>query len=151
VQGKHHTVQTVWELAHDAPGRAQEFDGAGEEGLPAVERLARQRRGLNKRLGLGGPMDALLDTADLVHDEDLVGSGLGRGASVRVRGPSGSGGCGGAGAARGMPALKREGEARGEAPMQAGAATEAADGAGACCRQTRSVWLHQGRRKESKP
>ena len=128
MQGKHHTVQTVWELAHDAPGRAQEFDGAGEEGLPAVERLARQRRGLNKRLGLGGPMDALLDTADLVHDEDLVGSGLGRGASARVRGPSGSGGCGGA-----------------------GAATEAADGAGACCRQTRSVWLHQGRRKESKP
>jgi len=67
VQGKHHTVQTVWELAHDAPGRAQEFDGAGEEGLPAVERLARQRRGLNKRLGLGGPMDALLDTADRVR------------------------------------------------------------------------------------
>jgi len=131
VPGKHDTVQIVWELVHDAPERAQEFDGAGEEGLPAAERLARQRRGLNKRLGLGGPMDALLDTADLVHDEDLVGVGLGRSASARGRGPPGRGGCGGGGAARGMPGVKREGEAGGDAPLQAGGAAEAADEAGA--------------------
>lgn len=57
----------------------QEYDDAEEEGLPAAERLARQRRGLHKRLGLGGQMDALLDTADLVKDEDLVGNGGGGG------------------------------------------------------------------------
>ena len=66
----------------------QEYDDAEEEGLPAAERLARQRRGLNKRLGLGGQMDALLDTADLVKDEDLVGSGGGGGgASKPIKNP----------------------------------------------------------------
>ena len=63
----------------------QEYDAAEEEGLSAAERLARQRRGLNKRLGLGSQMDALLDTADLVKDEDLVGNG-GSGGNINVSG-----------------------------------------------------------------
>ena len=63
----------------------QEYDAAEEEGLSAAERLARQRRGLNKRLGLGSQMDALLDTADLVKDEDLVGDG-GSGGNIKVSG-----------------------------------------------------------------
>ncbi|KAK9823112.1 hypothetical protein WJX72_000353 [[Myrmecia] bisecta] len=49
----------------------QEFDEA-EEAATAQERLVMQRRNLKKRLGLGGQMDALLDTADLVNDEDLL-------------------------------------------------------------------------------
>lgn len=63
----------------------QEYDAAEEEGLSAAERLARQRRGLNKRLGLGSQMDALLDTADLVKDEDLVGNG-GSGGNIKPSG-----------------------------------------------------------------
>lgn len=51
----------------------QEYEVAEEEGLSAAERLARQRRSLNKRMGLGGQMDTLLDTSNLVKDEDLLG------------------------------------------------------------------------------
>ena len=39
--------------------RRQEFD----EGLEGGRDLAKQRQNLKKRLGLGGPMDALVDTA----------------------------------------------------------------------------------------
>lgn len=35
------------------------------------ERLAKQRKHLKSRLGLGGPVD-ILDSADLIKDEDLV-------------------------------------------------------------------------------
>ena len=90
----------------------QEYDDAEGEGLPAAERLARQRRGLNRRLGLGGQMDALLDTADLVKDEDLVDNGGVGGGSRR---PAGN------------PKQRAPGELLSET-----AALEPADMAGAC-------------------
>ena len=43
-----------------------------EEGLTGQERLARQRKEMKAKLGLGGPAD-IFDTKDLVKDEDLVG------------------------------------------------------------------------------
>ena len=42
-----------------------------EEGLTGQERLARQRKEMKAKLGLGGPGD-IFDTDDLVKDEDLV-------------------------------------------------------------------------------
>ena len=42
------------------------------EGATAAERLAKQRRSLRKRLGMGGKMDELMDTNDLIQDEDLL-------------------------------------------------------------------------------
>lgn len=42
-----------------------------EEGLTGQERLARQRKEMKAKLGLGGPGD-IFDTKDLVKDEDLV-------------------------------------------------------------------------------
>lgn len=52
-------------------GNAQEFDVVVEGATPA-ERLAKQRRSLRKRLGMGGKMDELMDTSDLIQDEDLL-------------------------------------------------------------------------------
>ena len=48
----------------------QEYEVA-EEGLTGQERLARQRKEMKAKLGLGGPGD-IFDTKDLVKDEDLV-------------------------------------------------------------------------------
>lgn len=45
------------------------------EGATAAERLAKQRRSLRKRLGMGGKMDELLDTNELIQDEDLLAEG----------------------------------------------------------------------------
>ena len=42
------------------------------EGATPAERLARQRRSLRKRLGMGGKMDEFVDTNDLIQDEDLL-------------------------------------------------------------------------------
>ena len=42
------------------------------EGATAAERLAKQRRSLRKRLGMGGKMDELMDTNELIQDEDLL-------------------------------------------------------------------------------
>lgn len=63
---------SVW---HMHPNRracalAQEYDVAGE-GQSQQERLARQRKNLKAKLGLGGPVE-LMDTSDLVKDEDLM-------------------------------------------------------------------------------
>lgn len=41
-----------------------------EQGLSRAERLARQRKNLKSKLGLGGPIE-LMDTSELVKDEDL--------------------------------------------------------------------------------
>lgn len=49
---------------------------ADDPRLSQSERLAKQRKNLKSRLGLGGPVDQLMDTAELIKDEDLVsGSG----------------------------------------------------------------------------
>ena len=46
------------------------------EGATAAERLAKQRRSLRKRLGMGGKLDELMETDNLIKDEDLlVGDG----------------------------------------------------------------------------
>lgn len=50
-----------------------------------AERLKQQRRRLHKRLGLDGQMQALLDTKELVKDEDLVASGGGGGGPAQPR------------------------------------------------------------------
>ncbi len=51
----------------------QEYElPAGEAGLSRAERVRRQRGALKQRLGLGGPMDALMDTEALFKDEDLL-------------------------------------------------------------------------------
>eukprot|EP00873_Tetraselmis_striata_P035112 jgi/Tetstr1/455376/TSEL_042208.t1 len=54
----------------------QEFDAWQEELARATpaERLARQRKNLKSRLGLGAGSDSFMDTADLVADEDLMAS-----------------------------------------------------------------------------
>ena len=52
-----------------------------------AERIKQQRRQLHKRLGLDGQMKTLLDTEDLVKDEDLVSSG-GRGGAGPVQQPA---------------------------------------------------------------
>ena len=49
----------------------QEFDVAVEGATPA-ERLAKQRRSLRKRLGMGGKIDELMETDSLIKDEDLL-------------------------------------------------------------------------------
>lgn len=43
-----------------------------EAGLSRSEQLRRQRGNLKQRLGLGGPMDSLMDTDQLFGDEDLM-------------------------------------------------------------------------------
>lgn len=58
----------------------QEYDVENTSADPA-ERIKQQRRRLHKRLGLNGQMEALLDTKDLVQDEDLVASRAGGGAA----------------------------------------------------------------------
>lgn len=50
----------------------QEYDLADDPKLSHSERLAKQRKNFKSKLGLGGPVDQLMDTADLVKDEDLV-------------------------------------------------------------------------------
>jgi hypothetical protein len=51
----------------------QEYDWAEEDAkLSHAERLSKQRKYLKSRLGLGGAMDQLVDTKDLIKDEDLV-------------------------------------------------------------------------------
>ena len=55
----------------------QEFDTIDDPKLSQSERLAKQRKNLKSRLGLGGPVDQLMDTVELIKDEDLVsGPGL---------------------------------------------------------------------------
>eukprot|EP00884_Botryococcus_braunii_P013722 jgi/Botrbrau1/22350/Bobra.0002s0028.1 len=49
----------------------EEFE-TGDEGLTKAERLAKQRANLKKRLGLAKGMEGLIDTADLVKDDDLL-------------------------------------------------------------------------------
>ncbi|BDA40363.1 TATA-binding protein-associated factor 172 [Coccomyxa sp. Obi] len=49
-----------------------EFDVSDDPKLSQSERLAKQRKNLKSRLGLGGPVDQLMDTAELIKDEDLV-------------------------------------------------------------------------------
>lgn len=51
----------------------QEYElPASEAGLSRAEQLRRQRGALKQRLGLGGPMDGLMDTEALFKDEDLL-------------------------------------------------------------------------------
>lgn len=64
----------------------QEYDTEDASADPA-ERIKQQRRQLHKRLGLDGQMKTLLDTEDLVKDEDLVSIG-GRGGTGRVQQPA---------------------------------------------------------------
>ncbi len=59
----------------------QEYDV--KESADPKERLAQQRRRLHKRLGLEGQMEALLDSKDLVKDEDLIVTGGGGGAAAQ--------------------------------------------------------------------
>ena len=56
---------------------AQEYDGRGEDAeLTPDQRLAKQRRSLKRQLGLDqAGMDQLVDTDDLIKDEDFVTSG----------------------------------------------------------------------------
>ncbi len=42
------------------------------EGATPAERLAKQRRSLRKRLGMGGRLDELMETDKLIKDEDLL-------------------------------------------------------------------------------
>lgn len=49
---------------------SQEYD-LGEDAMD----VAKQRKRLRKRLGLDGQMEDLVDTRDLVKDEDLVAAG----------------------------------------------------------------------------
>lgn len=56
----------------DALLRGQEYDVADDPKLSHSERLAKQRKNIKSRLGLGGPVDQLMDTADLIKDEDLM-------------------------------------------------------------------------------
>ena len=42
------------------------------EGASPAERLAKQRRSLRKRLGMGGKLDELMETDNLIKDEDLL-------------------------------------------------------------------------------
>ena len=42
------------------------------EGATPAERLAKQRRSLRKRLGMGGKLDELMETDKLIKDEDLL-------------------------------------------------------------------------------
>ena len=42
------------------------------EGATPAERLAKQRRSLRKRLGMGGKLDELMETDNLIKDEDLL-------------------------------------------------------------------------------
>lgn len=60
----------AWLEPHAWPAGMQEYDVA-EQGLSRQERVARQRKSLKSKLGLGGPVD-LMDTSELVKDEDLV-------------------------------------------------------------------------------
>ena len=54
----------------------QEYDeDAADAALPPSQRLAKQRKSLKRRLGLEAGMDQLMDTDDLIKDEDLVASG----------------------------------------------------------------------------
>ena len=64
----------------------QEYDTEDASADPA-ERIRQQRRQLHKRLGLDGQMKTLLDTEDLVKDEDLVSVG-GRGGTGPVQQPA---------------------------------------------------------------
>ena len=51
----------------------EEYDTGPQD--PAVSRsvaLAQQRAHLKSRLGLGGPMETLVDTSDMFHDEDFI-------------------------------------------------------------------------------
>ncbi|KAK9916950.1 hypothetical protein WJX75_009151 [Coccomyxa subellipsoidea] len=50
----------------------QEYDVADDPTLSHSDRLAKQRKNIKTRLGLGGPVDQLMDTVDLIKDEDLV-------------------------------------------------------------------------------
>ena len=56
---------------------AQEYDGREEDAeLSPAQRLAKQRRSLKRKLGLDqAGMDQLVDTDDLIKDEDLVTAG----------------------------------------------------------------------------
>ena len=51
----------------------QEYDGREEDAeLSPAQRLAKQRRSLKRKLGLDqAGMDQLVDTDDLIKDEDL--------------------------------------------------------------------------------
>ena len=60
------------------PAVEQEYDLEDASADPA-ECIKQQRRQLHKRLGLEGQMKTLLDTEELVKDEDLVSSGGGGG------------------------------------------------------------------------
>lgn len=51
-----------------------------EAGLTPEQRLAKQRKSLKRRLGLEAGMDQLMDTDDLIIDEDLVTSQSSKGA-----------------------------------------------------------------------
>ena len=55
----------------------QEYDGREEDAeLSPAQRLAKQRRSLKRKLGLDqAGMDQLVDTDDLIKDEDLVNTG----------------------------------------------------------------------------
>jgi hypothetical protein len=68
-----------------SPAVNQEYDLEDASADPA-ERIKQQRRQLHKRLGLDGQMKTLLDTEDLVKDEDLVSRGGGGGRPVQQRG-----------------------------------------------------------------
>jgi hypothetical protein len=54
--------------------KAQEYedDGIADAELSPEERLAAQRRNLKRKLGLDGDMEKIMDTDDLIKDEDLV-------------------------------------------------------------------------------
>ena len=56
---------------------AQEYEGRGEDAeLKPAQRLAKQRKSLKRQLGLDqAGMDQLVDTDDLIKDEDLVACG----------------------------------------------------------------------------
>lgn len=56
----------------------QEYDWTEEDiNLSQSQRLAKQRKDLKLRLGLGGPVEQLMDTQDLIKDEDLVAAAPG--------------------------------------------------------------------------
>ena len=59
------------------PRCAQEYDGREEDlKLSPAERLAKQRKNLKSKLGLDqAGMGQLVDTDDLIKDEDLVATG----------------------------------------------------------------------------
>lgn len=76
-QGVHITLQTFdlpSVLSKGEPLLAsggQEYD-LGDTNLPMAERVAKQREQIKKRLGLGKGLDDVLDTEELVNEEDIT-------------------------------------------------------------------------------